>query len=79
MNDDIRDQLDAAVCRQTDPELWFPDKGGSSEQARALCRTCPFVTPCLQYALDNRIRWGIWGGTSERERRKMLRVQGSAA
>jgi WhiB family redox-sensing transcriptional regulator len=76
---DHLDHLDAAICRQTDPELWFPEKGGSNEQARRLCRSCPFITPCLRYALDNREHWGVWGGTSERERRKMLRRSAEAA
>jgi WhiB family redox-sensing transcriptional regulator len=60
-----------AVCAQTDPEAFFPEKGGSTRDAKMVCLGCPVQDQCLQYALDNQERFGIWGGLSERERRKL--------
>jgi WhiB family transcriptional regulator, redox-sensing transcriptional regulator len=78
VNAETRDQLDAAICRQTDPELWFPEVGGDHSQAKRLCRKCPLVGPCLQYALDNRIEFGIWGSASPRERKRLLKDRRAA-
>ena len=61
-----------AVCASADPEEWFPEKGVNSAKAKSICRTCPVIDECLQYALDNKLT-GIWGGTSGRERTSMLR------
>lgn len=66
---------DEAVCAQTDPEAFFPEKGGSSRQAKAICRRCEVRRECLSYALEHDIRFGIWGATSERERRTMRRTR----
>ena len=63
--------MDAAVCAQTDPDEVFPDKGGSTARAKRVCLSCEVSAQCLQYALTNRERWGIWGGKSERERYKL--------
>ena len=63
---------DDALCAQIDPELWFPEKGGSTRQAKELCKGCPVQFQCLQYALDHGERYGIWGGVSERDRRKLI-------
>lgn len=60
-----------AVCAQTDPELFFPEKGGTTAPAKRVCQGCEVQAECLAYALDNGERFGIWGGKSERERRKM--------
>lgn len=62
---------DQALCAETDPEAFFPDKGGSTRNAKKVCRTCPVRGECLQAALDRDERFGIWGGFSERERRAM--------
>ena len=61
------------VCAQVDPELWFPEKGGSTREAKALCARCPVHPECLAYALAHDERFGIWGGASERDRRRMRR------
>jgi WhiB family redox-sensing transcriptional regulator len=61
------------VCGSTDPEAFFPDKGGSTRIAKRICIGCPVVAECLQYALDNDERFGVWGGYSERERRQLRR------
>lgn len=62
---------DLAVCAQTDPASFFPSKGESTREAKAICGGCEARPDCLEYALDNDIRHGIWGGTSERERKKL--------
>lgn len=61
------------VCRTVDPELWFPDDGSNGNQAKALCRQCPVIEECLQYALDNREMYGVWGGLGNSERRMLRR------
>jgi WhiB family transcriptional regulator, redox-sensing transcriptional regulator len=62
---------DRALCAQTDPEAFFPDKGGSTREAKRVCRSCEVRAECLEYALENDERFGIWGGLSERERRRL--------
>ncbi|RRC94996.1 WhiB family transcriptional regulator [Schaalia canis] len=62
-----------ALCAQTDPEAFFPEKGGSTREAKAVCQSCSVRSECLEYALQNDERFGIWGGMSERERRKLRR------
>ena len=61
----------AALCAQTDQEAFFPEKGGSTREAKKVCLTCEVREECLEYALGNDERHGIWGGLSERERRKL--------
>ena len=60
-----------ALCAQTDPEAFFPEKGGSTREAKKVCVSCDVRAECLEYALENDERFGIWGGLSERERRRM--------
>ncbi|MDJ0317194.1 MULTISPECIES: WhiB family transcriptional regulator [Arthrobacter] len=60
-----------ALCAQTDPEAFFPEKGGSTRDAKKVCGACNVKTQCLEYALANDERFGIWGGLSERERRRL--------
>ena len=69
---------DFADCQYTDPEAFYPEKGGSTREAKKVCRGCPVRTECLEYALDNDEKFGIWGGMSERERRLLKRRQSSA-
>jgi WhiB family redox-sensing transcriptional regulator len=64
---------DRALCAQTDPEAFFPEKGGSTREAKKVCSGCEVRAECLEYALANDERFGIWGGLSERERRKLKR------
>lgn len=63
-------QVDA-LCAQTDPEAFFPEKGGSTRDAKKVCSSCTVRSECLEYALGNDERFGIWGGLSERERRRL--------
>jgi WhiB family transcriptional regulator, redox-sensing transcriptional regulator len=60
-----------ALCAQTDPEAFFPEKGGSTREAKRVCVSCEVRSECLDYALANDERFGIWGGLSERERRRL--------
>ena len=62
-----------ALCAQTDPEAFFPEKGGSTREAKRICLGCDVKDACLEYALANDERFGIWGGLSERERRRLKR------
>ena len=62
-----------ALCAQTDPEAFFPDKGGSTRTAKAVCARCPVIQECREWALANDVRFGIFGGLSERERRQLKR------
>lgn len=62
-----------ALCSQTDPEAFFPEKGGSTREAKRICTGCEVRDECLEYALAHDERFGIWGGLSERERRRLKR------
>ena len=61
----------AGLFAQTDPELFFPEKSGSTRAAKAVCTGCPVRAECLEHALAHDERYGVWGGTSERERRRL--------
>jgi WhiB family redox-sensing transcriptional regulator len=65
-----------SLCAQTDPEAFFPEKGGSTRDAKRICASCEVRSQCLEYALANDERFGIWGGLSERERRKLRKHAG---
>jgi WhiB family redox-sensing transcriptional regulator len=71
--DDEQGWQDRALCAQTDPEAFFPEKGGSTREAKRVCRNCEVRPECLDFALENDERFGIWGGLSERERRRLKR------
>lgn len=60
-------------CREVPPSTFFPSDGVGVDVARRLCQTCPVMEPCLEYALVERIDHGVWGGASERERRRILK------
>lgn len=60
-------------CRMYPPATFFPSDGVGVDRARRICVTCPVVETCLEYALDQRIEHGVWGGCSERERRRILK------
>ena len=65
-----------SLCAQTDPEAFFPEKGGSTREAKKVCVGCEVRQECLEYALEHDERFGIWGGLSERERRKLKKRLG---
>lgn len=62
-------------CADKAPALFFPSDGVGVEIAKKVCVDCPVKAQCLEYALDQRIDHGVWGGTSERERRRILRAR----
>ncbi|MQA61379.1 MAG: WhiB family transcriptional regulator [Actinophytocola sp.] len=68
---EAEDWQERALCAQTDPEAFFPEKGGSTREAKRICQGCEVRSECLEYALAHDERFGIWGGLSERERRKL--------
>jgi len=75
-DDDWRDR---AACRHSDAELFFPAGNtgsavGEIEAAKAVCRSCPALKPCLTFALETNQEAGVWGGTDEDERRALRRV-----
>lgn len=65
---------DEAMCLQAEPDTFFPEKGGSTREAKRICTMCTVKAECLEYALENEERFGIWGGLSERERRKLKKL-----
>ena len=75
---DTPDWMADAACRGSDSELFFPTRGDSARElaaARAVCAGCVVADDCLEYALVNRELYGVWGGLSERERRRIRRVR----
>jgi WhiB family redox-sensing transcriptional regulator len=60
-------------CRNVDPDVFFPSDGIGVQKAQKICAECPVTEPCLEYALVNHIDHGVWGGCSERARRRILR------
>ena len=62
-------------CRVERPAVFFPSDGVGVDVARRICATCPVKEPCLEYALTERIDHGVWGGASERERRRLLKAR----
>lgn len=66
-----------ALCAETDPDAFFPEKGGSTQEAKRICAACDVAVQCLEYALRTGQEHGIWGGLSRMERRALSR--GAAA
>ena len=60
-------------CVSVNPDLFFPERGASTREAKEVCRGCAVREDCLEYALANGEKFGIWGGLSERERRRLRR------
>jgi WhiB family transcriptional regulator, redox-sensing transcriptional regulator len=78
MKREMTDWRHRAACLDEDPELFFPvsDVGPGAEQvarAKSVCASCPVRAECLDYAVDNGLEYGIFGGTTERERRNLAR------
>lgn len=73
--DGTGDWTERGSCRQTDPELFFPDRSAThfAREAKQVCRTCAVTAECLEYALTNREEYGVWGGLSARERNALLK------
>lgn len=67
-----------ANCVGRDPDLFFPERGAHTAEAKRVCHECVVREQCLEYALDNGEKFGIWGGLSERERRRVRRERARA-
>ena len=63
-----------AVCAQTDPNLWFSPGAVEHKEAKRICRECPVQRQCLKYAMEAPVDHGVWGGLTERERRRRRRL-----
>jgi WhiB family redox-sensing transcriptional regulator len=68
-----------ASCRGLDALVFYPTSEEATEEAKAICAECPVREPCLEYAITNRERDGVWGGATERERRRMVRQRRKSA
>ncbi|MDD7384526.1 MAG: WhiB family transcriptional regulator [Actinomycetaceae bacterium] len=79
VEDDAIHWQERALCAQTDPDIFFPEKGGSIIPATAICRECPVESDCLEYAISHDIRHGIWGGMSDNDRRRLARSRRSGS
>jgi WhiB family redox-sensing transcriptional regulator len=73
------DWHDRANCLGVDPDLFFPERGASTREAKEVCRGCEVRHDCLEFALQNGEKFGIWGGLSERERRRIRRQRAQVA
>jgi WhiB family redox-sensing transcriptional regulator len=67
------------ICASKPPALFFPSDGVGVEKAKSICADCPVKNVCLEYALENHIDHGVWGGTSERQRRRIARARRAGA
>ena len=67
-----------ANCLGVDPDLFFPERGASTRTAKSICRECQVRPECLEFAIVSSEKFGIWGGLSERERRKIRRQRAVA-
>ena len=79
MDDDAIDEPEEAGwqleanCLGVDPDLFFPERGASTKEAKAVCKGCVVREDCLEFALQNGEKFGSWGGFSERGRRRIRR------
>ncbi len=76
MNQDWREH---AACQGIEPEIFYPVEDDVAEPAKEVCAQCPVAASCLEHALTNRERDGVWGGATERERRRMVRQRRRSA
>jgi WhiB family redox-sensing transcriptional regulator len=68
-----------AACKGVEPDIFYPASEEEAEVAKAVCGVCPVRQPCLEYALSSRERDGVWGGATEKERRRILRQRRKSA
>ncbi len=67
------DWMEVGKCKELSPAIFFPSDGVGVQAAQRICAECPVADTCLEYALSERVDHGVWGGKSERERRRILR------
>ena len=75
---DALDWMPRGLCASLPPSTFFPSDGAGVEEARKICAGCPVKKQCLEHALEQRIDHGVWGGCSERERRRILKRRRAA-
>jgi len=68
--------MQRANCRGTDPEVFFPDGGGSVSQAKKICGRCDVIQECREYAVDEPEEYGVWGGMSQQQLGRIRRARG---
>jgi len=68
-----------ARCLGADPDLFYPSGDDPAEAAKAICRVCPVREPCLEHAITAREKQGVWGGLTEKERRRLVRQRRKTA
>ena len=68
-----------AACRGLDSEIFYPTSDDAADTAKSVCNACAVRTPCLEYALSHREHDGIWGGATEKERRRIVRQRRKSA
>ena len=69
-----QDWRSQAVCARTNPDLWFSPGAVEHREAKRICRECPVRRQCLNYAMEAPVDHGVWGGMTERERRRHRRL-----
>jgi WhiB family redox-sensing transcriptional regulator len=67
------------ACKGLDPQIFYPETDEDADTAKRVCAQCHVQTACLEYALQFREREGVWGGTTERERRRIIRQRRRSA
>jgi WhiB family redox-sensing transcriptional regulator len=68
-----------ARCLGADPEVFYPTSDEQADEAKAICFICPVREPCLEHAITAREKQGVWGGLTERERRRLIRQRRKTA
>ncbi|MGQ4353224.1 WhiB family transcriptional regulator [Streptomyces drozdowiczii] len=66
---------DDALCREVDTELFMPEVGGSTAEAKRVCMACEVRRHCLEYAIDAQEPYGVWGGVGQQELRRLIRAR----
>ncbi len=74
-----QDWRSQAICAKTDPDLWFSPGAVEHREAKRICRDCPVRSQCLSYAIEAPVDHGVWGGLTERERRRQRRLNRQVA
>lgn len=68
-----------AACAGMDPDIFYPTRGGNVSAAKAVCRRCPVIISCREWAITNREKFGVWGGLGERQRAELRRARRRAS
>lgn len=77
--DEATNWFDLGACRGLEAAIFYPDDEESAESAKAVCSTCDVAPDCLEHALTHREKAGVWGGATERDRRRIVRQRRKSA